>query len=78
MSEPLKKCPFCGGENVEFDTCKGLEDCPDFTECINPSYHAVVCNVNKGGCGASSGFYPTKEEAAEKWNRRVGGKEWAE
>ncbi|MBU2701144.1 hypothetical protein Ga0466249_002258 [Sporomusaceae bacterium BoRhaA] len=63
-------CPFCGGKNIEFDDCKGTEACNNFEECKS-AYYTVVCNINKGGCGASSGYYQTKEQAIKAWNRRV-------
>ena len=67
----LKPCPFCGGENIEISTCKELEDCANFEECQSIGFYSIVCNINKGGCGASSGYYPTVEEAIEAWNRRT-------
>ena len=73
MSEKveLKPCPFCGGQNIAVDSCKGLEECENFEECSSSEYHAIVCNWNKGGCGASSGYYLTLEKAIEAWNRRA-------
>lgn len=55
----LKPCPFCGSKNIKL-------------------YH-TECEVNGEcqNCGASSGYRifwgkkPTKEEAAEAWNRRA-------
>ncbi|MGN0444222.1 MAG: hypothetical protein ACI4F5_06380 [Acutalibacteraceae bacterium] len=52
--------------NFDYDNCPCNEYEPSPCELIT-----VVCNVNKGGCGASSGYYPTKKEAIEAWNRRV-------
>lgn len=74
MSEKVefKPCPFCGGQSIDLDSCKGLEECENFEECSS-QYHAIVCNWNKGGCGASSGYYPTVEEAIDAWNRRTEG-----
>lgn len=57
----LKPCPFCGSSAVlkcaEHD---GLE------------YSSVAC-CRVGICPASGGFSPqqSKQEAAEKWNKRV-------
>ena len=61
----LKPCPFCGGQNIE--VLKESQSLDDLT------FHfcALVCNWNKGGCGASSGYYPTVEEAIEARNRRI-------
>ena len=78
----LNPCPFCGNRNLEFIDMHGLEECGNFDTDICPcneydseahcAYISVVCNVQKGGCGASSGYYLTKEEAAEAWSRRAG------
>lgn len=76
----LIPCPFCGwGKTVEFtdvlemESCKKALDkdcCCDY-EPNGCSMVAVVCNVHKGGCGASSGYAGSYEEAAKKWNSRV-------
>lgn len=84
MSEiKLKPCPHCGSINLEFTDMHNLEECGNFDTDYCPcneydstahcAYTSVVCTVQKGGCGASSGYYLTKEEAAESWNRRAGG-----
>ena len=73
MTNKLKPCPFCGGNNVGFNECKGLEDCSNFEECSNAGYYAVVCDANNGGCGSASGYRQTAEEAAAVWNRRTSG-----
>lgn len=77
--EKLKPCPFCGNSVAEHTTlqdcemCANFEDeemCPNFEAC---GYgHFIVCNVNKGGCGASTGWYQTIEEAVKAWNTRKG------
>lgn len=35
MSEKveLKPCPFCVGQSIGLDSCKGLEECQNFEEC---------------------------------------------
>lgn len=66
----LKSCPFCGGKEIEISSCKGLEECENFDHCEDKEYVSVVCNFNKGGCGASNGYHNTKEKAVEAWNRR--------
>ncbi|MBP2635031.1 MAG: Restriction alleviation protein Lar [Firmicutes bacterium] len=68
--EILKPCPFCGGNEVDFSDCKRLEACENFECCDDEEYVSVVCNFNKGGCGASSGYHDTKEKASAAWNRR--------
>ncbi len=76
----LKPCPFCGKKVAVMTNAHDLEECSNFENdnchCSefesNPcEYNTVVCDVNKGGCGASSGYYPTIEEAIEAWNRRA-------
>lgn len=71
MSE-LKKCPFCGKKVAE---CKSVVEIEEIDE-NNDLYgrwedtYEVVCNYNKGGCGATSGARGCKDEAIEAWNRR--------
>ena len=74
----LKPCPFCGNKFVELSDARELEDCMNFKECpecfessqSSCNLYIVVCSVNEGGCGASSGYYTTAEKAIETWNRR--------
>lgn len=71
----LKPCPFCGKETTDIvdcseTTCAFAIDCFCAETCLNKMY-AVVCNRTKGGCGATGGYYRTKEEAIEAWNRRA-------
>ena len=74
----LLPCPFCGkAETV------GLVDSDTFQDLmpweVEPEGHtlywAVMCDASKpagkGGCGASGGFAPTQEAAAERWNTRT-------
>lgn len=78
----LKKCPVCGKDSADFATiaeeesCGRFEDidCPKFESfypCNMCGYFMVVCNMQKGGCGLSTRYFKTKEEAAEAWNRRA-------
>lgn len=54
----IKPCPFCGkSDTVEI-------------EC-DSEYIYVFCNTYNDGCGASSGYANTEEEALELWNKRV-------
>ena len=78
----LKPCPFCGSATAhglasicECEMCGNFEeeDCP---ECYTPTHsdgcmHIVVCNVNRGGCGASTGWCINGDKAIEAWNSRT-------
>ena len=78
----LKPCPFCKKSVAELCTVLECELCANFAEeescpeCYTPieeqneCLHFVVCNVNQGGCGASSGWYINGKKAADAWNRR--------
>jgi len=76
----LMPCPFCGADAAKISTAMQLEECAMFEEKDCPArtaadtddcgYKTVVCDVNKGGCGAACGFWPTEEEAIRRWNRR--------
>lgn len=71
MSE-LKPCPFCEKEIAEIADCKRLEECANFEECpADEPYVCVVCSMDKGGCGTSSGYYDSDEKAVAAWNRRA-------
>lgn len=78
----LKLCPFCGKQTTPvFSTVQDCEMCANFEdercpECYENNgndgcIHFVVCDVNRGGCGASTGWYIDKESALEAWNRRA-------
>ena len=60
MTEPkLKPCPFCGGKDVATMLC-------------GDGYYVVCYSRNKGkGCGSSTGWHETEQEAIEAWNKRV-------
>jgi hypothetical protein len=75
----LKPCPFCGNKTLKFAVVNNSNDCgnhdtdacpcKDVEQC---GFIYVVCVAQKGGCGASSGYYDTPEEAVQAWNRRAG------
>ncbi len=77
----LKPCPFCGANVAELTNAHDLEECGNFEDencpceqyedCGACGYHTIVCNVNNGGCGASSGYFSTEELAIKAWNRRA-------
>lgn len=60
----LKYCPFCGNEVVRLIKRYGVDGWRN-------KYY-ISCDYNDGGCGASSGWYHSPEEAVECWNRRNG------
>lgn len=62
MTEGLKPCPFCG-ENGQYTSSSG--------GCDEEDEYPVKYNVGCRNCGASSGFYDKKEDAAESWNERT-------
>lgn len=73
-------CPFCGKtESLEFTDAKELEECAKFESEDCPCYEeeprcyckAVVCSIQKGGCGATSGYAGSIEKAIKKWNVRT-------
>lgn len=68
----IEKCPFCGKQIAEIGDCKNMEECEHFEECpaVEP-YFCVVCSINKGGCGASTGYQEGVEKAIAAWNRRA-------
>ena len=61
----LLPCPFCG-KNVQFVGTSGEID----GDSDNKDSFAVCCSFNSGGCGATSGYRETKEEAIKAWNMR--------
>lgn len=81
MNINLKKCPFCGKKVAEMLNAHDLEECGNFEDDRCPceqyedagkcEFHTVVCSMNKGGCGASSGYFATEEMAAQAWNERA-------
>lgn len=69
----LKSCPFCNNnkisvvvDNAEYSL--GLIDETDV-------HFKVICSTTSCGCGASSGWRNTKQEAIECWNTRTPQKE---
>ena len=74
MSEiKLKPCPFCGEtDTLVITNCIELEECENFKKCECDGCKTICCDVNKGGCGAASGYAINEDLAIEKWNRRGG------
>jgi len=63
-AEPeLKPCPFCG-EKPELLP----------SEALNAKWHnqfTVCCSINANGCGSTSRYADSKQEAIKAWNKRV-------
>ena len=61
-STVLLACPFCGKRKC----VKAWMDADD-----TDGAWIVSCDVNKGGCGSSTGYlYATERDAATAWNTR--------
>lgn len=80
MSDELRPCPFCGAKVAEVvsEADEFIEKWGDDEELDwmvrdmrRTGYRAVVCNANKGGCGAIGGWKPSETEASKAWNRRA-------
>jgi len=59
----LKPCPFCG-EKPELLP----------SEALNAKWHnqfTVCCSINANGCGSTSRYADSKQEAIKAWNKRV-------
>lgn len=72
----LARCPFCGHAKAPMLTSAEelhREDDDDSPWPHSDSW-AVICDASRpdgrGGCGAMGGFFPTEQQAAEKWNAR--------
>lgn len=61
-SVTLLPCPFCGGTNVLVTRPHGGQ----------PVHYVAICTPEVGmiGCGASSTWMASREEAAAAWNHR--------
>ena len=70
-SDSLIPCPSCGKEVAVVADCKDMEECALFEKCDKNPMKIVVCDVNAGGCGFSSGYFLMEGEAVEAWNRRA-------
>ncbi len=80
MSKALKKCPFCGKEEIakvvtdEYMRTMYIDYDVDDDFQGNDGYY-VLCLFSNGGCGANSGWGMTDNEAIKKWNKREGCKD---
>lgn len=64
MEHTIEPCPFCGEAEVPTIIIrKGKDGWRD--------RFCVLCDYDRGGCGAESGWYHYEVEAVEAWNKRV-------
>lgn len=71
MTNELEPCPFCGSDSAPvLSDCVEIEACVCFEDCKDGLAKCVVCDIHKGGCGASGGFAYSEEEAIKRWNAR--------
>lgn len=79
----LLPCPFCGGE-AELTDMYDCEECSVIDMCDWHDDHGtckgcekygcwccVVCDFNKGGCGATGGWRDNPDAAIAAWNTRA-------
>lgn len=69
MEDALKPCPFCGKVETVFVGTEEQIELLDYKPI--ETVYAICCSKLKGGCGASSGYGETKQEARDAWNRRT-------
>ena len=68
----LKPCPFCG--SMTAPTVMNESEALFNIDADGEDMSMVVCcAAKKFGCGASTGFCDTAEQAVEAWNRRASG-----
>ena len=65
----LKRCPFCNNGNISVvvdnaEYSLGLVGETDV-------HFKVICSTTSYGCGASSGWCNTEQEAVDAWNTRT-------
>lgn len=63
LNNKLKPCPFCG--RTEMLTIDSMEDY------LKDDIYRILCNIKDDGCGSSSGWYYSEEEAIRAWNTRI-------
>lgn len=72
MMPELKPCPFCG--SMTAPTVMNESEALFNTDVDREDMSMVVCcAAKKFGCGASTGFCDTAEQAVEAWNMRASG-----
>ena len=64
----LQKCPFCGMKVGTIVNQFELNDYHEDEDAVK--MFTVVCDYDKGGCGATCGFHSSEYYAALYWNTR--------
>ena len=68
----LLSCPFCGKKNTARSQNMSEYEKETFgEESGNYQQWHVVCDANNLGCGASTGFFDSEEDAIKSWNTRA-------
>lgn len=65
----LKPCPFCGSTTAP--TVMNQNEAQWLDNDAENLSMVVCCAAKKFGCGASTGFCDTAEQAVEAWNTRT-------
>lgn len=66
--DKLMPCPFCGKEVAKVVDQYELNDYHDDSY---QKMYTVVCDYDKGGCGATCGFVARDYQAVSQWNTRM-------
>lgn len=69
MMPELKPCPFCGSTTAP--TVMNQNEAQWLDNDAENLSMVVCCAAKKFGCGASTGFCDTAEQAVEAWNTRT-------
>lgn len=69
MMPELQPCPFCGSTTAP--TVMNQNEAQWLDNDAKNLSMVVCCAAKKFGCGASTGFCDTAEQAIEAWNKRA-------
>ena len=71
MTEKLKKCPFCGGEAEVIQMPATIAVPEDTKKRGHFTVWCSFCDLLFGYDEDFGGYFTTKEDAIEAWNRRA-------
>jgi hypothetical protein len=67
MSEKLKPCPFCGGNNVEYTICN-----VPFNDVIKNHFAGCIdCNIGFTVVSTNPKYGTIQESLTKEWNNRI-------